>query len=195
MERILSISGEDPQDVHRKNLPTLTGSKLPVKFILMTNELPNMRDASGALTTRVIMLRMTRSLLGNEDRTLGQRLSNELPGILNWAIHGWTLLRERGHFEQPRSGQELMDDLRDIASPIGMFVQDRCWTGPEFQESMKNLFTQWRNGCDEHGRDHPGTEQSFGKDLRAAIPSISVVQKRLPDGTRPRLYNGIGLRN
>ncbi len=32
VERLLSISGEDPQDVARKNLPTLAGVRLPVRF-------------------------------------------------------------------------------------------------------------------------------------------------------------------
>ena len=48
VERLLSLTGEDPQDIHRKNLPTLTGIRMPIRFVLMSNELPNLRDASGA---------------------------------------------------------------------------------------------------------------------------------------------------
>jgi len=194
VERLLSISGEDPQDVARKNMPTLAGIRLPVRFVVMTNELPNMRDASGALTTRVILLRLTRDFRGREDKTLTRRLLRELPGILNWSIRGWQRLNERGHFEQPESGQELLDDLADLASPIGAFVRERCIVGPEFSESVRCLFSCWKKWCEEHGRDHAGTEQTFGRDLRAKIPSISIARPRIDGGDRKRIYNGIGIR-
>lgn len=194
VERLLSISGEDPQDVARKNLPTLAGIRLPVRFVVMTNELPNMRDASGALTTRVILLRLTRTFRGREDKTLGSRLLGELPGILNWSIRGWQRLQERGAFVQPDSGQELLDDLADLASPIGAFVRDRCIVGPEFTVGITDLFSDWRSWCETHGREHPGTQQTFGRDLRAAVPQVKVSQPRGADGSRERFYAGIGLR-
>jgi len=194
VERLLSISGEDPQDVARKNMPTLAGIRLPVRFVLMTNELPNMRDASGALTTRVILLRLTQSFRGREDKTLTKRLLRERAGILNWSIQGWQRLNERGYFQQPESGQELLDDLQDLASPVWAFVRDCCITGPEFSESVQDLFSCWKKWCEQHGRDHPGTEQTFGRHLGAAFPAIKVVRPRTEEGNRERIYNGIGIR-
>jgi putative DNA primase/helicase len=47
-EKLLSISGEDPQTIPRKFLPDWNGS-LPTRFMLMTNELPKIEDASGTL--------------------------------------------------------------------------------------------------------------------------------------------------
>src|SRR5690606_25149155 len=99
------ISGEDPQDIHRKNLPTITGVRLPVRFVVLTNELPSMRDASGAFLSRVVMIRMTESFYGREDKRLTQKLLQELPGILNWSIIGWQQLQEAGAFTQPESAQ------------------------------------------------------------------------------------------
>jgi len=193
VERLLSISGEDPQDVARKNLPTLAGVRLPVRFLIMTNELPNMRDASGALLTRVILLKLTRTFLGREDRTLGDRLLQELPGVLNWSIRGLQRLQARGYFMQPASGRELLDDLQDMASPITAFIEDRCFLGPEYSVSVDDLFAGWKAWCEQHGRDHPGTQQTFGRDLRAARPEITVSQRRLSLASRERFYVGIGL--
>jgi putative DNA primase/helicase len=198
VERLLSISGEDPQDVARKNMPTLAGIPLPVRFVVMTNELPNMRDASGALTTRVILLRLMRSFRGREDKTLTGRLLRELPGILNWSIHGWQRLQERGAFVQPDSGQELLDDLQDLASPIKAFVDDLCIIGPEFETPLAELFAKWREWCERHGRDEPGIQEWFAKDLRAAYPHISKVRRRtgasLASDRREAVYRGIGWR-
>ena len=38
----------------------------------------------------------------------------------------------------------------------------------------------------------PGTAQTFGRDLRAAVPGLNVIQPR-EDGDRLRLYQGVGL--
>lgn len=193
VERMLSITGEDPQDIHRKNLPTLTGIRMPIRFVLMSNELPNMRDASGAFMTRVVLLRMTKSFVGCEDRGLGERLAKELPGILNWAIEGWKRLNERGHFVQPASADELLNDLENLSSPIRQFIADACVTGPGYEASIGTLYSAWTAWCEQNHRDHKGTNASFGKDLRAALPHLTVVQRR-DGGQRDRCYSGIGVK-
>src|SRR5208283_2099412 len=100
VESLLSISGEDDQTIDRKHLPAWTG-RLPTRFVLITNELPRLKDASGALASRLVILRFTRSFYGREDTGLSDRLQSELPGILLWALQGWQRLRQRGRFEQP----------------------------------------------------------------------------------------------
>ncbi|MFN0199330.1 MAG: phage/plasmid primase, P4 family [Planctomycetaceae bacterium] len=193
VENLLSISGEDPQDVHRKNMPTLTGIRLPVRFTIFTNELPNLRDASGALTSRVILLRMTRTFLGREDKSLDAKLKLELPGILNWALTGWYAVRDRGTLIQPESGRELLADLDDLASPIKQFIRECCIVGPEFSVRVSNLFETWTAWCKEHGRENVGTDGVFGKDLRSALPQVKRTQPRCGD-LRVNHYEGIGIR-
>ncbi len=194
VERLLSISGEDPQDIHRKNLPTITGVKLATRFVLMTNELPNLRDSSGAFSNRVVLLRTTQSWLGKEDKQLDERIKRELPGILNWSIQGWQRLQERGHFLQPDSGRELLSELSDLTSPVSQFVRERCVVGPEWATPIDDLFAAWQNWCEEHGRQHAGTQQTFGRDLHARITGLTVSQPRTDIGGRIRVYAGIGLR-
>jgi putative DNA primase/helicase len=64
-EALLSISGEDPQSVQRKNLPNWDG-KLSTRFLLLGNEPPKINDVSGALAGRFIQLVLTRSFYGTE---------------------------------------------------------------------------------------------------------------------------------
>ena len=94
--------------------------------MLLTNELPKLCDASGALVSRFIVLRLTESFFGREDHDLTSRLLAELPSILLWAITGWRQLRERGRFIQPETGKEMLDQLDELTSPVGMFVRERC---------------------------------------------------------------------
>ena len=125
VECLLSISGEDDQTIDRKHLPAWTG-RLPTRFVLISNELPRLRDASGALASRLIILRFTRSFYDREDTGLFDRLRRELPGILRWAIEGWDRLRRRGRFVQPRSAGDLVAAMDELASPISVFLKDRC---------------------------------------------------------------------
>ena len=92
---------------------------------------------------------------------------------------------------QPESGGDVLKELRDIASPVGMFVREVCIVGPEWSVDVADIYAEWRNWCRQHGRDRMDTEQTFGKDLRAAIPSLSVARPRI-GGDRVRRYNGIG---
>ena len=126
VERLLSISGEDPQDVNRKNLPILAGVRLPVRFTILTNELPHLRDVSGAFVSRVVLLPLVHSWLGREDHSLGEKLYAERSGILTWAPVGWQRLTERGRFIQPSASQEQIDDLENLSSPVIQFLADCC---------------------------------------------------------------------
>ncbi|MFO0847300.1 MAG: phage/plasmid primase, P4 family [Gemmataceae bacterium] len=192
VERLLSITGEDTLDVNRKHLP-IVSAKLGVRFVILSNELPRLGDTSGALAGRMILLRLTRTFFGAEDHNLSDRLLDELPGILLWAIDGWKRLQVRGRFLQPPTGVELLRDLEDLASPVGAFVRDCCVTGPNEKEEVGDLYRAWRGWCDEHGRKEPGTQQSFGRDLRAALPAVTVRRPRA-GGERVREYVGVRLR-
>jgi putative DNA primase/helicase len=75
-ERLLSISGEDGQTIDRKNLPPIT-MRLPTRFVVLSNELPKIADASGALASRFIILRLQESFLGREDTALAAKLAAE----------------------------------------------------------------------------------------------------------------------
>src|SRR5262249_6708294 len=124
-ERLLSITGEDAITVDRKYREAWTG-RLQVRFLILSNELPRLADASGALAGRFVMLVLTRSFYGCEDHQLTTRLMMERSAILNWAIAGWRRLIERGFFATPTSSADAVRELEDLGSPIGAFVRERC---------------------------------------------------------------------
>ena len=192
-ERLLSISGEDSLTVDRKFLPAWTG-RLSTRFLILTNELPRLSDASGALAHRFVVLRLTESFYGREDHDLTDRLLAERPGILNWAITGWHRLQERGHFVQPVSAADAIQEIEDLASPVGAFVRECCNVAPCLQVSVAKLFSEWKSWSEEQGRSYAGDQQSFGRDLRAAVPHLKLRQPR--DRTtrkQVRTYEGIDL--
>ncbi|MFB6448379.1 phage/plasmid primase, P4 family [Bradyrhizobium tunisiense] len=190
-ERLLSISGEDSITVDRKFEAAWTG-RLGVRFVIMSNELPRLSDASGALASRFIMLTMERSFYGQEDRGLGNRLLAELPGILNWARAGYLRLRGRGYFLQPDSARDAIEELEELGSPISAFIKARCVVSPGLHAPANDVFVAWRDWCEANGRREAGTAQSFGRDLRAAVPGLRIARPRI-EGSQVRCYEGIRL--
>lgn len=191
IERLLSISGEDPLTINRKFLPSVT-AQLPTRIMMMSNELPDMRDASGALAKRYIVLTLQKSWLGKEDTGLFYRLRAELPGILLWALKGLARLQERGKFRQPASSAQTIEDLEAMTSPIKAFISERCEIKPQASVAVPVLFDAWRNWCAATGYPHAGNVQSFGKNLRAAFSEIEMTRPQ-EDLTRGRYYKGIRL--
>lgn len=190
VERLLSISGEDSLTIDRKYREPWTG-RLPTRFVILTNELPRLSDSSGALASRFIVFVLTKSFLGQEDPALTDRLLAEAPGIFNWALEGLDRLTARGHFEPPASGREAVQQLEDLASPISAFVRDCCNLGPDQQVKVDDLWLAWRGWCVADNRG-PGTKAVFGRDLRAAVPTLHKARPR-DDGDRTMVYKGIGL--
>ena len=192
VERLLSISGEDAQTIDRKNLLPVT-TRLLTRIVIVTNELPCLRDASGAITSRLLVFaRTTRNWLGDEDPALIDDLLGELPGILIWSLEGLRRLWQRGHFVQPRSGQPLAVAMGQLASPLQAFLQDRCVVEPEALVPRTALYAQWERWCTENGIAAGGPEK-FGRQLRAAIPTIEDSHPRV-NGQQVRCYCGVGLR-
>jgi len=189
VERLLCISGEDTLTVDRKHMTSVT-MKLPTRFVFLSNELPRLNDASGALAGRFMILRLTESFYGREDKALTAKLLTELPGILNWAIEGWRRLRARGHFVQPSSVEDAVRDMEDLSSPVGAFVRERCEIGPGKRIWVGDLYEAWKTWCEQEGRSMVTTKQTFGRDLSAAVPG--VTRRRATGNTT--FYEGIGLK-
>jgi putative DNA primase/helicase len=191
IERLLSISGEDPLTINRKFLPPLT-VQLPTRMMMMSNELPDMRDASGALAKRYIVLVLQKSWFGHEDTHLFSRLRIELPGILLWALEGLSRLQKRGKFIQPTSSFQVIEELEVMTSPIRAFISERCEVNPHAITPVQLLFNAWRDWCSLTGHPFSGNIQSFGKNLRAAFPGIGISRPQ-EDSIRERCYHGISL--
>ena len=191
-ERLLSISGEDSLTIDRKYLSSWTG-RLPVRFLIASNELPDLADVSGALAKRFNTLVLTKTFYGREDHGILKRVLTELPAILIWALDGRDRLIKRGHFVQPSSSSEVTQELEDFSSPIKAFLRDDCIVGEDQAVEVDELYQKWACWCVINGREKPGTKQTFGRDLRAAPPGLRMRQPR-EGGSRKRLYEGVGLK-
>jgi putative DNA primase/helicase len=192
VERLLSISGEDTLTVNRKYRDQWTG-KLPTRLHVISNELPKLGDASTAIVGRMVLLLLSKTWLGNEDYDLEPALHAELSGILNWSLtglHRLTVINEN-RFTRLPSADEAITAMRDLASPVAAFVREQCVIGPDYRIRRDNLYAAYKQWADDNGHSKKSKE-TFGRDLRAALPSISQERPR-DQPLRHRVYVGIDI--
>lgn len=190
VERLLSITGEDMLTVDRKFREPYSG-KLPTRFVVLSNELPRFKDSSGAIANRLLILQMTNSFLGREDRTLDRRLRAELPGILAWALDGLDRLTRTGRFTVPDSSRDAANLMMDLASPMSAFVRECCVRSPGHAVLADHLYDTWKVWTEANGH-RAGSKSTFGRDLRAVVPELQLSQPTI-NGLRVRRYDGIGI--
>ena len=94
----------------------------------------------------------------------------------------------------PREMPEKVELLADLSSPIKAFLREECEVKPGAEAPCDDVYRAWVRFCVRSGRDHPGTVQSFGRDLRAASPVLGVQQRRLSGRGRVRCFVGLKLR-
>ena len=190
-ERLKKITGFDPVQIERKGIAQVD-ARLHVKIVLAANEPPRLSDAAGALASRILSIDFPVSFAGCEDHGLEERLVQNLPGILNWALDGLDRLNTQGDFTKNIS--EGKADFELMTNPLGAFVEDCCDVGKgEVQTHV--LFAAWKTWCAEKGIDHPYDEARMGAKLRAVVPGLG--KRRLnPDGCgrRPNAYTGITMK-
>jgi putative DNA primase/helicase len=191
VERLLSISGEDTLTINREYHEQIN-TKMPTRMHLISNEMPRLTDASGAIIGRFVVLITTRSWLGKEDHELEGRICEQLPGILNWALEGLTRLNSNdGRFTGVPSADEAVTAMRDLASPVAAFVRERCKLDPQSSIAVDDIYAVYKIWADEN--EYPkASKHVFGRDLRAAFPAVR--KSRVGDKARVHVYVGIGWR-
>jgi P4 family phage/plasmid primase-like protien len=191
-ETLLTVSGEDSVSIPRKYKENWEG-KLNARFLIVSNELLQLRDTSNALGARMIVIVTRQSFLGREDEGLTARLAAELPGILNWALDGLDRLKARGHLVQPRSCMAQVMQMHKLTSPVKWFLDNEVVTGPEHRVQKDRLWEAFNEWVYEEGLAYYGEKEHFIKDLNSAGGRFE--QSRPRKGSKRVAYlNGLDLK-
>lgn len=181
VERLLRITGEDAVNVDRKNKDEFS-VKLGCRVMIMSNEMPSLKDASQALAERMMPLRMRNSFVGREDPRLKDRLDDELGGILRWALDGLDQLRPLdARFTLSASTQRELIEVRRDMSPVTAFLRESCTVDPVGWVSSSVLFDMWCAWVVENEAGDVMDARWFGRKVAASgLP----VETRKRNGTR-----------
>lgn len=121
------------------------------KLFLHANHRPIVRGTDHAIWRRLRLVPFTVTIeRSDQDPHLAARLTNELPGILNWAIQGcrdWIA----GGLTEPLAVSTATDDYRAEMDVLGAFIEDRCVAQPAAVVSSDHLYKAYSDWCDENG--------------------------------------------
>jgi putative DNA primase/helicase len=192
VESLLSMSGEDYVSVPRKYRSAWQG--MPTwRVLIASNELPKLRDASGAVVSRISLIECTRSFINCEDLTLKNKLTAELPAILNRALDGLDRLLRNGAFSTERDAKQSLETMQQLAAPVLAFVKEQCVISGDYEVSSEVIYAKFGSWCNDNGHRRPSKAQ-FIRDLLAAVPGVR--ERRAPRDVpgRPRTCYGLRLR-
>ncbi len=182
-ENILKLSGRGLFTIDRKHKVHWTGP-LPCKLFLISNEIPKIKDTSGALASRTIIFQTRISFYGREDPHLFRdKIRPELPGILNWSLEGLWRMHERGSIAEPACSIEAREELAREGSPIMAFVQE-CLTLDHGAIVNKDvMYSAYLDYADHNGL-HRTSKSWFFRDLATATAGKIKDERVRKDGER-----------
>jgi len=166
------------------------------KILFATNEVPRIHSQTRAMKRRVQILPFRRTFYGPEegrspvrDERLREKLLDELPGILAWAVRG-CLDWQAGGLCLPCAIVDETADLFDSFDPLADFLEEACVIHPRAQVETGTLWRSYLRWCESNDRQpFFRAPHSFSRSL---VQRDGIARRR---GTRgERILSGIGLR-
>ena len=125
-------------------------------------------------------------------RQLLSELTDELPGVLNWALDGLDRLRENGGFTDAPGPAEVRRRWEQYGTPVERFKTTGLIKEPGEAVEKERVWRAYIDFCVEHDHQQP-TKQQLTREL-TKDSRIGESQHRI-DGDRKRVYTGICLSN
>jgi P4 family phage/plasmid primase-like protien len=188
-ENILKLSGRGLFTIDRKHKDHWTGP-LPCKLLLISNEMPKIKDTSGALASRPVIFQTRISFYGREDPHLFRdKIRPELAGILNWSLKGLWRMHQRGSITEPACSIEAREELAREGSPIMAFVQECLTLDPGAVVNKNVMYLTYLDYADHNGL-HRTSKSWFFRDLATATAGKIKDERVRKDGER--VHNIVG---
>ena len=193
LEVIKSISGRDALSINRKFLDHKQSHRLLCRITMAVNDLPDLPDHARTLERRLLLIYFGQTFEGREDRTLKDRLTQEVQGVAAWGLEGLRRLRVQGQFTQPKSSIPVLGEFRRLTSPLTEFLEETCERGDRNKcwvlKSM--IYDAWNSWSKQHGVPQWRRAQ-FGQRLLALNPGI-MTGRRMQQAYQEYVYEGLRL--
>jgi putative DNA primase/helicase len=160
------------------------------KILLSTNHKPIIRGGGAAIWNRIHLVPFQVIIPKSEQipRTvLLDRLRQEWPGILKWAVEGCLLWQKEG-LQKPKEVERATDDYRADSDIIGGFLSDCCISNPLAKCKTADLYAEYQKWC-EGNKEDPLKARTFGSALEERGLERTRIGRRADKG-----FKGIGLK-
>ena len=160
------------------------------KLWMSTNHKPEIPDGSEAIWDRLRLIPFTQRFDGNRaDPDLPEKLREELPGVLAWAVTGCVTWHRDG-LGSSKAVDRATAEYRAETDVLERFFEDECQFGPKLQITKSALWEAWQRWCDSEGEEE-GTQVGFSRIMkeRGIVKGFFEPQPQ----KKPRIWVGIGL--
>jgi putative DNA primase/helicase len=135
------------------------------KLWLATNHKPVIRGCDEAIWRRMRLIPFTVTIPAAErDPHLGEKLRQEWPGILNWALAGCRLWREEG-LTPPEDVLAATEEYRGEMDILGDFVAQCCVKNPFGAAVVAESYRVYERWC-VNTAERPATKRTFVSRMR-----------------------------
>jgi putative DNA primase/helicase len=122
------------------------------KIWLAANHKPTIRGTDNAIWRRIRLIPFTVTIpTEQQDRHLAEKLGQELPGILQWAIEGCVAWREAGRLEAPETVRNATAEYQVEMDFLAPFLEERCLMSPNGRVKAKELYESYSEWAKQSG--------------------------------------------
>src|SRR5215212_8198605 len=167
------------------------GYRPQFKIWFSTNHKPEIPDGSEAIGDRLKLIPFTKRFAGaGADTDLPEKLREELPGVLAWAVMGCVEWYQHG-LGSAAAVDKATAAYRTAADPVERFLDEMCVVGEGLRVSKSDMYEAYEDWCVREDEE-PKTPKKF-TDL---MDEKGVVKNLV--GARPggkRIWKGVTLRS
>jgi phage/plasmid-associated DNA primase len=129
---------------------------------MSTNHKPEIPDGSEAIWDRLRLIPFLKRFEGKKaDTDPPEKLREELPGVLAWAVRGCVEWGQHG-LGSAKAVERATAEYRAETDVLDRFFDDVCVFGDKERVTKKELFEAWEEWCGEEGVN-PETQTTFTK--------------------------------
>jgi putative DNA primase/helicase len=134
------------------------------KLWMFGNHKPIIRGTDKGMWRRVHLIEFGVTISPDEkDRLLPEKLRNELPGILAWAVQGCLNWQKEGLNPPPKVLKATAEYQAEM-DILGVFISERCTIGDGLKASAKELYAAYKTWALDSG-EFVATQRRFGQSL------------------------------
>lgn len=155
------------------------------KIFLAANNKPTIRGQDHGIWRRIRLIPFEVTIpKDQQDKKLPQKLQEELPGILAWAVEGCRAWQQGG-LQDPAEVIDATQSYREEMDVLGDFIAECCVISRTAQATTKALYAQYLKWCEENV-ERPLAKNPFSTRLKEK----GFEQTRTKHA---RMWLGIGL--
>ena len=192
LDVFLRMTAGDVMAIQRKGKTSIE-IPFPAKMMILTNTVPEFRDAAGAVMSRMLVVQLQNSFVGRENVGLIDELKAELPGIVRWGLQGLQRLMQKGRFTVPESEAEIRQEILEASSPLHVFAKDCLVFDHRAATSKDWLYEEYKAWCTDNGFKLPKSKPGFYREFKMCFAGLFSQRQSSPGAGRVYYLSGVAL--